>query len=381
VCLALPGAAQAEIKFIPQASIDYEHNSNIFAVPAGDEVLVQQGDLQRADTIGTYGIALFVNGNWGQQKLTAILDGREIRYSHYTRLNHQEYLGDVDYFWAIGDLFEGNFDVRRDKRMAQFVNRESTALEVDTTQDETANVNFKVTSALRLEAGIVEHNLKTPLPGFGDSEVNENTERVAVRRLGTGNLSYGLEISRLNGEFKQSVLPSKYNQNNALFVFGYGTQDAVSILNGSIGYSKRQYDGSDLTTSGVTGSIGLTRQVSAKTALKFEVKRQINIYVVGGGTETDTSATLGASWAATGLITVNGGLSYTRASFGQQSSQDSFDAGRTDNYGVADLALNYQVLRWLSIRPYGRYDSRHSNRLNFSFDGTIVGIELKGKFE
>jgi hypothetical protein len=377
----LPRAAHAEIKFIPQASIDYEHNSNIFAVPAGDEVLVEQGDLERGDTIGTYGIALGVNGNWGKQKLTAILDAREIRYSHYSRLDHQEYLGDVDYFWAVGDLFEGNFDVRRDKRMAQFMSRESTALEVDTTQDETANVNFKVTSALRLEAGVIEHNSKTPLPGFEDSEVDENTERVAVRRLGTGNLSYGLEVSRLNGEFKQSVLPSKYNQNNALFVFGYGTQGAVSVLNGSIGYSKRQYEGSDLTTSGVTGSIALTRQVSAKTALKFELKREINIYVVGGGTETDSSAALGAAWAATGLITVNADLSYTHAAFGQQSSTDSFDAGRADNYGVVNMALNYQVLRWLSIRPYGRYDSRHSNRLNFSFDSTIIGLELKGKFE
>jgi hypothetical protein len=381
VCLALPGAAWAEIKFIPQASIDYEHNSNIFAVPANDEVLIEQGDLTRGDTIGTYGVALGVNGNWGQQKLTAILDGRDIQYSHYTRLNHKEYLADVDYFWAVGDLLEGNFDVRRDKRMAQFMNRESTALEVDTNQDETANVNFKVTSALRLEAGVIEHNSKTPLPGFENSEVEENTERVAVRRLGTGNLSYGLEISRLNGEFKESVNPSKYNQDNGLFVFGYGAQGAVSILNGSIGYSKRQYDGSDLTTSGVTGSIALTRQVSAKTSLKVELKREINIYVVGGGTETDSSANLGASWAATGLITVNADLSFTHASFGQQSSTDVFDAGRADNYGAVNMAVTYQVLRWLAIRPYGRYDSRHSNRLNFSFDGTIVGIELKGKFE
>lgn len=379
--LAWPGAARAELKAVPQASIDYEYNTNIFAVPAGDPVLVQQGDLQRADTIGTYQIALGVNGNWGRQKLTALFEGRDIHYSHYSRLNHKEYLGDVDFTWALGDLLEGNFDVRRDKRQALFMNRETTALEVDTTQDETANVNFKVTSNFRLEAGVVVHNSKTPLQGFEASEVDENTERVALRRLGTGNLSYGLEVSRLNGEFKESVNPSKYNQNNGLFVFGYGSQGSVSILNGSIGYSKRTYDGSDLTTSGVTGSIGLTRQVSAKTSVKMELKRQINIYVVGGGTETDTSASLGATWAATGLITVNGEVSYTHASFGQQSSTDTFDNGRVDNYGDVNLALNYQVLRWLAIRPYGRYDSRSSNKLNFSFNGTLVGIEVKGKFE
>ncbi len=379
--LAWPGAARAELKAVPQASIDYEYNTNIFAVPAGDQVLVQQGDLQRADAIGTYQIALGVNGNWGRQKLTALLEGRDIHYSHYSRLNHKEYMGDVDFTWALGDLFEGNFDVRRDKRQALFMNRESTALEVDTTQDETANVNFKVTSNFRIEAGAVAHSSKTPLQGFEDSKVDENTERLALRRLGTGNLSYGLEVSRLNGEFKESVSPAKYHQNNGQFVFGYGSPGAVSILNGSIGYSKRTYDGSDLTTSGVTGTIGLTRQVSAKTSIKMELKRQINIYVVGGGTETDTSGSLGATWAATGLITVNGEVSYTHASFGQQSATDAFDNGRVDSYGDVNLALNYQVLRWLAIRPYGRYDSRSSNRINFSFNGTIVGIELKGKFE
>src|SRR5882757_2146047 len=145
------GVANAEIKAVPQASIDYEHNSNIFAVPAGDPLLVAQGDLTRADTIGTYQAGVAVNGAWGLQKLTALIEGREIRYSHYTDLNHSEYLGDVNFLWVRGQLFDGNVEVHRDHLMALFMNRESTALEVDTNQDERANINYKVASDYRFE--------------------------------------------------------------------------------------------------------------------------------------------------------------------------------------------------------------------------------------
>jgi hypothetical protein len=375
------GVANAEIKAVPEASIDYEHNSNIFAVPAGDPLLVAQGDLTRADTISTYQAGVDVNGAWGLQTLKAKFEGREILYNHYTDLNHTEYLGDVDFHWALGQLFDGNFDVRRDHTMAPFMDRESTALELDTNQDETANVNFKVASDFRLEAGVVDHESKTPLQGFTNSEIDENTERLALRYTGVRDLSYGLEISQQNGEFKDSVNPSKYKQDNVDLVFGYGAAKSISQLSGSIGYSKRTYDGTDANTSGLTGSIEYARQVTAKTAVKAEVRRAISIYVVGGGTETDTSASLGATWAATGLITVAANASHIHSAYGQQAGSAAQDAGRSDQYSAVNLSVGYQMLRWLSVRTYGKYETRHSNLENFSFDGTIVGIELRGTYQ
>jgi len=375
------GVARAEIKAVPEASIDFQHNSNIFAVPAGDPLLIAQGDLTRADTISTYQAGVAVNGAWGLQKLTAKLEGREIRYNHYSDLNHSEYTGDVDFHWSLGQLFEGNFDIRRDHRMAVFMNRESTTLEVDTSQDETANVNFKISSDFRLEAGYSNHDTKTPLQGFADAEIEENTERLAFRYTGVRNLSYGIEVSRLNGEFKDSVNPSKYKQDNAGLVFGYGTMGSISQLSGSVGYSRREYDGSNADSSGITGSIAYERQVTAKTGIKAELRRAINIYVVGGGTETDTSASLGATWAATSLITVAANTTYIHAAYGPQSAGVAQEAGRSDDYTQVNLSVGYQVLRWLSLRPYGRYETRHSNRENFGFNGTIVGIELRGQYQ
>jgi hypothetical protein len=41
--------------------------------------------------------------------------------------------------------------------------------------------------------------------------------------------------------------------------------------------------------------------------------------------------------------------------------------------------LTYQVLHWLSIRPYVRYESRHTNVPLYAYDSNVVGIEFLAK--
>lgn len=380
LCIIWPRLAAADVSVVPQGSVKYEYNSNIFAVPPNDPLLVAQGDLTRADTLGTFEAGANVLGNWGQQKLTANFEGREFQYNHYTRLDHSEYLGDVDFHWVLNSRLDGNVDVRRDHSMAAFLNRESTQLEVDTNQDATANANLKFAGDFRLEVGVLNHRADTPLPGYPNAAILENTERMAVRYLGVANLSYGIEFSQLQGEFTNSVIPSTYKQDNADLVFTYGV-GTLSKLNGSIGYSDRKDQAADSSTSGLTGSIGLARQLTGKTAITAEVRRAINVYVVGGGTEVDTSATLGANWSATRLILVTASATHTHSSYGQQAAADLVDAGRSDQYNALNFSVEYQFLRWLTVRPYGRYETRHSNRADFTYDGSIIGIEVRGQYQ
>lgn len=379
-CVIWPGFADAEFAAVPEGSIRYEYNSNIFAVPPGDPLLVAQGDLQRSDTTSTLVGGVVFNGTWGLQKLTAKFEGREVYYGHYTQLNHSEYLGDLDFHWTFNSRLDGDFDVRRDHSMAAFMDRETTQLEVDTTQDAIANLNFKFASDFRLEAGFTNHDVETPLQGYPDAKVLENTQRLAVRYLGVSNLSFGIEGSRLEGRFSGSIDPSTYDQDNEDFVFTYAA-GSFSKINGSIGYSSRKDDISNVTTSGVTGAIGFSRQLTGKTSINGEVRRAINIFVVGGGSEIDTSESLGANWEATSHITVTGNVGHIHSVYGQQAVTDMVDEGRTDQYSFVSLSVSYQIFRWLSLRPYGRYETRHSNKAEFTYDGSIVGVELRGQYQ
>ncbi len=364
-------------------------------MPPDAPLLVEQGDLTRDDTTNTVIGGVGLNGAWGLQKLIAKFEGREVYYDHYTRLNHNEYLGDVDFHWTLNSKLDGDFDVRRDHSMAAFMDRESTQLEVDTSTDAVANLNFKFVNDFRFEAGFLDHNVDTPLQGYPNAKILETTSRLALRYLGVSDLSFGIEGSRLDGKFSNSVDPSTYHQTNADFVFTYAV-GSFSKLNGSIGHSSRKDDAANSgaagslgnpsaagagSTSGATGSIGFSRQLTGKTSINGEVRRIINIFVVGGGTEVDTSETLGATWAATSHITVTANVSHTHSVYGAQAASDLLDAGRSDQDSYVTLSVTYQIFRWLSLRPYGRYDTRHSNRAEYTYDGSIVGVELRGQYQ
>ena len=377
MAVAYPTAA--EVTIAPQALIRYAYDNNIFSVRPNDPLLSAHGDLTRADFLQTYDAGATLNGTWGLQKLRVLVDGRDIKYGHYTRLNHNEYLGDGDFNWMLGSLLDGELEFRRDRTMAPFQLRESTALEVDTNQDATVKANLKLGSAFRLESAVIRHESYLPLPGFPDAVSRETTERLALRYTGVANLSYGLQFSHLSGTFEHSVQSSRYRQNDAAVVFTYEA-GSFSKINGVIGYSKRTDDLAQTGVSGITGSFTLLRQLTGKTSIQAEIRRAIIVYVVGGGQELDTSASLQADWAATRRINVSARYLHIHSSFGTQAVLNSIDAGRVDGYDQINVSASYQVARWFTVRPFARYENRQSNRTPFTYNGTLVGIDLQGQF-
>ena len=263
--------------------------------------------------------------------------------------------------------------------MAPFQLRESTTLEVDTNQDATVKANLKLGSAFRLESAAIRHESYLPLPGFPDAVSRETTERLALRYTGVANLSYGLQFSHLAGTFDHSVQSSRCRQNDAAVVFTYEA-GSFSKINGVIGYSKRTDDIAQTGVSGITGSFTLLRQLTGKTSIQAEIRRAIIVYVVGGGQELDTSASLQADWAATRRINVSARYLHIHSSFGTQAVLNSIDAGRVDGYDQINVSASYQVARWFTVRPFARYENRQSNRTPFTYNGTLVGIDLQGQF-
>jgi len=378
-CLAEAGAASAEVSVSPRASIDVEYNSNIFSVAPGSPELVAQGDLQRSDTTLNYAAGLTVDGKWGLQQLTANFQGSEIDYVHYTDLDHSEYLGDVAFIWKSNGPFDGKLDVQRNHVMAPFKDTNTTELEVDTIQQFTGTLNVHVLNDFRLESTYSNTDSKTPVPGYPEASVNENTEKVAFLYAGTANLSYGVGGAELEGKYSNSVNPTTYRQSTADIAVDYAV-GAFSKINAWLGYSDRTYSSTAQSNSAITGSLEFLRQLTGKTSISVDLSRAINNYVVGGGSEIDTSATLGVNWAATAKITVTAHIAETHSDFGQQSPTITTDAGRVDNFRTASMSLDYQVLRWLTLRAYGQYQSRDSNLYQYIYNASIVGLQMKGQF-
>ena len=85
----------------------------------------------------------------------------------------------------------------------------------------------------------------------------------------------------------------------------------------------------------------------------------------------------------------NAGYSWMESKFPQYTPVNPFtdapipgaptDEDRVDHIQYASLEANYLATRWLSLRAYGRYQTRHSNQEVNTYNVTIYGIELLAK--
>jgi hypothetical protein len=154
----------------------------------------------------------------------------------------------------------------------------------------------------------------------------------------------------------------------------------LSSFIGAIGYTSRvQEDAGNV--SGITGLLTYERALTPKTAIDLKLSRAVNSYVTFGGSEVDSSATVQAVWQATHRITVTAGYQWMHSYFPGSNLLDLGTLERVDNYQLELLSVNYRVLDWLSLQPYGQYQVRRSNIDFDTFNRTLYGLRFEARLD
>jgi hypothetical protein len=377
-----PLIAAAGGTLTPYAAEDVEHNSNIFDLPSGLPLVgYPSGSL--ADTVfetraGVDGVYLL-----DQQRLFGTAEFRRFDYDKFTGLDHNEYLIDGGLKYKIDQIIDGTIEYRHEQKMVEF--QELTAatyliLETENTANASFNINF--TPEWRLENRLRDHLLDSPRSDVPQLSLHEDSIHEGLRYLGVSNLSAGIDVEYLTGQYRHDplALDPNYHQTSGYLAANY-IVSGLTNFTGALGYTSRS-DPTNAGTlgaaSGVTGDLDYRHALSGKTTLDLDLKRGVSTYLTTGGSEIDTSASVGASFQATYKIRLRASYDYTLSKF--PDAPAGFDTvERTDHYQTANLEATYQVLHWLSIRPYVRYQTRHSNVPLNSFDSNVVGIELLAK--
>jgi hypothetical protein len=363
----------------PYATEDIEHNTNVFDLSPGDGKPVGKNGPTLADTYfeeraGVEGTYLL-----DQQKFFGTVEFRRFDYENFTVLSHNEELFDGGLKWKLTSPVDGQFEYRHERRMVEFQDlAASTQLILEDENNATASANVNVTPEWRVESLLKDHVLDSPRVDVPGLAVHEDSIQEGLKYLGVANLAAGLQAEYLEGKYNHDALALTpyYHQISAGLAATY-IISGLTNFTGDLGYTRR----SDPTTaglSGLTGSIGYRHSVTAKTSVTVQLTRALNTYVTTGGNEIDTSAGATVNYQATYKILIRAGYSYTNSKFpGQPNGAVTID--RIDHFQTANVDLTYQVLHWLSIRPYARYQSRHSNEGILSFNGNIIGVELMVK--
>jgi hypothetical protein len=380
---AEPVASYARL-FDPYAGVVVEHDSNLFAVGPGFVVDDPHGVPRLADTLTTYRVGTEFNYLFDLQHLYATLEGRKVDYDHFTNLDHSEYLVNIGLAWKLTSRFDGVFDARREKKIIAFGDADVSNLQIQTDQVIKATFNVAVTPEWRLESQASLHTLDYPVAGSPDYRLQEEIEGVGIKYVGIANLAYGIEALHVDGRYLGVVdaagfeQNADYKQNTYQFALKYKIQQ-VTQVNAAIGYTDRSIAGSSTSVSGVTGQLGYTRQLTGKTSVYVQFQRLINSYVTAGSSEIDVGGLVGAYWQATPKLGVAVNYSHVRSNFEGETLVNALTLGRKDNSSFSTIEVKYQPLRWLTVRPYIKRQVRESSLEQFTYNDTMVGIELLAK--
>jgi hypothetical protein len=116
-----------------------------------------------------------------------------------------------------------------------------------------------------------------------------------------------------------------------------------------------------------------TNQLTAKTSIKLGVNRIIGSYIFTTGSEIDTNASLTVNWQATYKIGVLASYLWTYRDLPGQGDAP-LGSDRLDRLQYINVKLDYEIFRWLAVKPYINVITRSSNFVGGNFNATVYGV-------
>jgi len=365
--------------FLPYASEQYEHNSNVFALPNSAAAFAANGDTRLSDSDLRTIVGFEEDYLWDRQRLYSTLEGRYFKYDHFAELSHYEYLAKAGLDWKLLSAFDGTFLGSFERYMASFANRDTqTALAINLERHAIGKFNFHLSPEWRLETGVDHHDLDAPVQGFPHYGLAETTGLASLKYLGFSNLTYGISADYIDGKFRNAPLVGTYTQTDVALTAAYAAT-GLSSFDGSVGHTQRDQGLNQGNISAITGKVGYLRRFSGKTSIQVNYMRAVNSYIGAGGSELDSTASLTLNYQPTYKTGMSIGFQEVWSDFTGQTIPGVNVLGRRDRSPAATFKLNYQARRWLLIQPYANYQRRTSSDGFFSYSGTIIGIQVLAK--
>ena len=362
------------------ATAQYQSDSNVFDLNSGfGTPSLANG---RSDTYYAYGAQFDSKYNWSRQEFYANASASRYEYKRFTDLDHLGYIFNGGLRWILGPLLDGRLDVMRTRNMVPFYNLAGNVsglspltLSILTEQRETAEIGMPLTTVWRLEGSGFMSKMTQPVVGAPDLQLNQKSGTAALKYLGITGLTSGLSATYLKGDYEGSTtqLNPSYNQITVGLLAKY--KRARTTFDGQLGYSRRQSANAFDNTSGFTGLVDFTDQITARTSITLKADRLINNYVLNAGSEIDTDLGGNLVWQATYKSAFTVGYTFSYRDFPGQGN-NPVGSRRVDIQEYATFGINYQPRQWLLIKPYYNAQTRRSTLVGGHFSSTIWGVNL-----
>lgn len=293
--------------------------------------------------------------------------------------NFTDHFFDLNSEWELNNKHQFNFayalalthDSRGDN---------DTTLNLPYNEYTTNNLNLKYTFGRDDAIGRIETNL-----GWGDQTYDNN--RTVTRfqdwqenRFNTifyykafPKTSMLFQVIANDKSYDETAVGASSKDSKHYFAYVGAGWDATGALQGNIklGLQRKNFDANDKSDySSFSWDADLTYMVRSYSALTLATNRRASD-PDGSGNAIDAS-TYSLNWRHQWSERVSSSLGY-------RLLDEQYDgSSRADDTSNLDVSLNYDVLRWLSVKAGFGLETKDSNVANADYDQTIYFVSLEG---
>lgn len=379
VC-SLPVLAEISDTLHPFLSTTISHDDNLLRL--SKEQQVGQGGY--GDTSKQVAGGLTFERPIGRQQVSAQVTLSRVTFDRFDQLDYNGKDLQANWKWVLGNHLSGDIGGNYEQTIAPFTDFHSDQRNLRTHKREYANGAWLFHPRWQVRAGFTRNDYDYELDAQRYSNRTEDMSEAGVDYLAPSGSKVGVQLRHLKGSypdgFYNSVLVNDgYTQDevkaNILWLYSGTTQ--LQFLGG---WARREHSVfTSRDDSGTNGRLVLYWSPLGKVKLTGSVWREfaaVESTVVNSSLNNGVS--LGAAWAATGKITVNGQVKRETRDF---SAQTEGGASLDDEARNTSLGVTYLPRDAIELNLTGFKDDRDGSRAAGTSSYSSKGVSLSAKIQ
>jgi exopolysaccharide biosynthesis operon protein EpsL len=292
------------------------------------------------------------------------LIGNVFKFSEYSYLDYSALNGGLTWRWQAGDLWNGLVSYEHTKDLAPFIDFSPIVQDLRTLDAARVTAEYWLHPSWRLYAGGAYTDGTNSSDLLKPSDFRVYTGELGVTYRGVGdNYIRGL-VAYSDGEYPNrepgSPFGAEYNQVDFGLDVLWNFSDKTSLY-GRAAYTDRHYpNASGRDFGGPTGNLTFNWGLTGRTAIKFDLRREISPWEDVSGRFYITDAVgVAPSWEITSVLRLEAGYEYWRRTYPNEGILNV--PARNDTLNFARVALKWTPARSWLVRVGYQWSTRDSN--------------------
>ncbi len=383
--------AMAQIDLSSGVAVGSQYDSNARQLANIEEAPLDDKGERKRDAVSMYASANIAARLGG----TGPLRGQAVAsYSHsdsmdQESLSHDDYSFGVNLEYRPGQVYDVSLQASQSRAPIGLADIGGINTVEQTATSAQGTLRVRPTPRWQLSLAPGWSQTRTPLANADDFQLTTRTGTASIEFLGAAQLVPGLGATQAESTYSGITNATRYTQQAAFFTLNYKVTTVTNLsfsagkswretkLRNSSGSSAGVTDSSD---SAFTGSLGITRQLTAKTGINISAFRNFQQYDAGVNTSIGTGFSVAVNWAATRRFSASLGTAYTQSvidnvAFGNTTIE------RTDLVRSYSLGLNYRATRAVAVSASAARNVRRSEIWVDQYNGNVASLSISVVFD